>query len=163
GADAQTTQPPAWWLPTVITLSTVSAAALLHPSRAAWSANLGALAQAHAELRSYDPNRFDKPTIDEVRRTGDLGYAAMRFREAEQRYAANPTAGRRLAMMLLAERSYEEGLRHIDALWSAGDRSDATRAVLGQALIAGGRVDDALVLLRDDAEAVTRLKYDGWY
>ena len=49
---------------------------------AAWQFNLGALAQARAELALYDAERAADPTLDEVRRRVDLAPAEARYEQA---------------------------------------------------------------------------------
>jgi tetratricopeptide (TPR) repeat protein len=140
-----------------------AAAAVARPAGAAWQANMGALAQSDAELTVYDQAHFDRLTLDQVRRQIDLDSAIARFQGAQRIDPSNPTASRRLAMILIARGAYVEALRQIESSWDAGHRDGTTRALFGDALVANGRVGDAVRLLTGEPLAADRLKSQAWY
>jgi hypothetical protein len=129
--------------------------------RAAWHANLGALTQARLELGTYDAYERD-PTLTGLRRTLPLDPALTRFRRALDRDPAQPTARQRLAMIALARRRYDDALTHTGRLWQAGYRDRVTRLLHGDALVAAGRVDEAVPLLESLIFARERLLGQAW-
>lgn len=130
---------------------------------ARWHATLGAIAQAKAELTVYDQRSFDAPTLDEVRRRVDLSAAERHFKLALAADPAQVTAARRLTLIALARRQYEDAFATILPAWSSGHHDRTTRLVLGDAMVATGRREDAVGLLRGDDAAAARLKSEGWY
>jgi hypothetical protein len=130
---------------------------------AGWQANLGAVHQTLPELRAYDWHRFDDPTLDEVRRQQDLSVAARHYERALTIDPEQVTARTRLAQIALARGAYEEGLAHAEAAWQAGYRDEVTRLLLGDALVAQGRLDEAVDIVRGLEWAETRLKDQAFF
>jgi hypothetical protein len=133
-------------------------ALLWRPLAAAWYANLGAVAQTLVELRSYDYHHFDDPTLDEVRQREDLSRAVSYFERAVALDPGQVTARTRLAQIALARGKYETGLEHAQAAWEAGYQDRVTRLVLGDALAAQGRVEEAAALVTGLERAMSRLE-----
>jgi O-antigen ligase len=133
------------------------------PLAAGWHANLGAVKQTLVELRAYDWRRFDDPTLDEVRRQEDLSAAVAHFERALAFDSEQRTARTRLAQIALARGAYREGLAHARAAWEAGHRDRVTRLVLGEALVAQGRVDQAVSVVRGLERAATRFDGQAFY
>ena len=66
-----------------------------------WYANLGAVAQTRAELSQYDYNRFDNPSLDQIRQREDLSAAEAYFSRALAIDPGQATARTRLAQIAL--------------------------------------------------------------
>jgi tetratricopeptide (TPR) repeat protein len=131
---------------------------LWRPLAAAWYANLGAVSQTLVELRSYDYHHFYDPTLDQVRQREDLSRAVGYFERALALDPGQVTARTRLAQIALARGEYETALEHTLAAWEAGYRDRVTRLVLGDALVAQGRVDEAAALVKGLERAGWRLE-----
>jgi predicted Zn-dependent protease len=129
----------------------------------AWHANLGAIAQTRVELNVYDSHRFNELSIERVRREEDLSIAIAHFERAIASSASNPTARQRLTEILLARRAYDAALATIEAAWDAGHRDRVTRLLYGDALVAAGRVDEAVAVVDGLWWAPKRLLYQSWY
>jgi tetratricopeptide (TPR) repeat protein len=129
--------------------------------RAAWHANLGAVAQARRELGAYDSFHRDT-SLAELRRQLDLTSALTRYRRALDRDPTHPTARQRLAMIALPNARYAAALTHTERLWQAGHRDRVTRLLYGDALVAAGRIDDAVPVLDGLLFARERLLGQAW-
>lgn len=128
-----------------------------------WYANRGALLETRAELGAYDPRSFDAPTLDEVRRRLDLGGPMALFARALAYDAANRTASqRRLAILLSQGRDAEAG-QEADRSRRAGVSDPVTRMLVGEALVAEGRVEDVRAILLGVDGAISRLRFISWY
>ncbi|MGC9349157.1 MAG: tetratricopeptide repeat protein [Anaerolineae bacterium] len=132
----------------------------------AWHADLGAVAQARVELNVYDSHRFNELSIQAVRRQEDLSAAIAHFERAMTLSTSNPTARHRMAQILLARHVYDAALRTIEGAWDAGHRDRVTRLLYGDALVAAGRVDEAIAVLNADGGALefarARLLGQAW-
>jgi tetratricopeptide (TPR) repeat protein len=106
--------------------------------------NLGAVHQGRAELGVYSWPEW--PIQDEVRRTVDLDKPIAEFEQALALDPGNPTANRRLAMIELARGEYDDALRHLQAGYAAEPNSETMRQLLGEALIATGRLEEGQAL-----------------
>ncbi len=129
--------------------------------RAAWHANRGAVAQARLVLGAYDPD-YRRPSLDTLRRELDLSPALAHFRRALAYDPANPTARQRMAMIALDRRQFDAALTGMAALWQAGHRDRATRLLYGDALVAAGRVDEAVPIIAGLPFAHARLLGQAW-
>lgn len=130
--------------------------------RGAWHANLGAVAQARVELRAYDPQRFSELTMDQVRRREDLREVEAYFARALACDPLNATARQRLTTIALARKDYVAALAHMQPLWDAGRRDQVTRHLYGDALVAAGRVDEAVPIVQGLEFAKARLLGQAW-
>jgi tetratricopeptide (TPR) repeat protein len=122
--------------------------ALLPPVRAAFQANLGAIAQTRAELSVY---RWpDWPIQDAVRRSPsvDLGPAIARYRAALALDPGNAAANRRLGQIELSLGEYESARTHLEAAYAATSDARATRQLLGEAYAISGDPGRAPALWR---------------
>ena len=163
--------PPAtrrrWWAraaaAVAATLALVLGALFWRPLAAAWHANLGAVHQTRVELRAYDWHHFDNPTLAEVRAAEDLSAAIDHFQRALAFDPGQPTARTRLSQIAHARRAYDDALAHAQAAWDAGHRDRITRLVLGDALVAHGRVDDAVAVIQGLDRAAMRLSGQAFY
>jgi tetratricopeptide (TPR) repeat protein len=120
----------------VVTLLLI--AALLPPVRAAFQADLGALAQTRAELSVY---RWpDWPVQDALRRSPqvDLAPAIARYRAALALDPANVTANRRLGQIEMSRGDYAAALAHLQRAYAAAPDQRATRQLLGEAYAVTG-------------------------
>ncbi len=127
-----------------------------------WYANLGAVAQARVELNRYDQHHFDNPTMDQVRQQEDLSVAIAWFERALAANPGNLTAQQRLAAIDLARGDYSAALTLLQAAWDAGHRDAVTRLLYGDALVAQGRVTEAVEVIRGLPFAQARLLGEAW-
>jgi O-antigen ligase len=130
---------------------------------ATWYANLGAVAQTLVELPAYDYKHFDNPTLDQIRQREDLSAAEAYFGRALALHPGQVTARTRLAHIALGRGEYETALGHTQAAWEAGHRDRLTRLLLGDALVAQGRVEEAATVVRGLGWAEWRLNGQVWY
>jgi hypothetical protein len=114
------------------------AAALLPPVRAAFLANLGALAQTGAELSVYRWPEW--PVQDALRRSPgvELGPAIARYRAALALNPANAAANRRLGQIELSRGEYEAARAHLEAAYATAPDQRATRQLLGESYAIAG-------------------------
>jgi tetratricopeptide (TPR) repeat protein len=146
---------------------------------AAWYANWGALLQSREELsgyREYARARLDCDALaregnwkfnvwlscaaepdaaglDAVRREPASGEAEAWLARAIARAPGNATARERLGALALSRGDYAAGLAHLQAAYAAGSRSRATRLLLADALVANGRVEEAVAVASGVEEA----------
>jgi O-antigen ligase len=128
----------------------------------AWHANLGVVAQTQTELTVYDPLNFNDPTMDQVRRQESLSDALASFERAVAFDPTNPTARQRQTAIALARGQYDEALDAMQALWDAGFRDRVTRLLYGDALVAVGRVNEAIPIVKGLDFANARLLGQAW-
>lgn len=133
------------------------------PLAATWQANLGAVHQTRVELRAYDRHHFGDPTLAEIRQAADLSVAIDHFERAVTLDPGQPTARTRLSQIALARGEYDKALAHAQAAWDAGHRDRITRLVLGDALVAHGRIDEATTIARGLERASMRLNGQAFY
>ncbi len=115
-------------------------------------ANLGALAQARAELSDYHwPDRLP----EQVRKDGDLSSAMTYFEQALQYDPAEPTANRRLGAIALARGENDRALSYLVAALRAETQSPATWRLLANAYAALGRKTEA-------CQIVEQARVSGW-
>jgi hypothetical protein len=129
--------------------------------RAAWHANWGAAAQARLVLGAYDPERR-RPSLGTLHRELDLSPALAHFRRALAHDPTNPTARQRMAMIALDRRQFDAALVGMETLWQAGHRDRVTRLLYGDALVAAGRVDEAVPIIEGLPFAHARLLGQAW-
>ena len=145
-------------------LALLSLVALIRrPLAAAFQANLGAVRQTLVELHAYDPHHFGDPTLAEVREEADLSRAIASFQRALALDPGQVTARTRLSQIAHDRGAYDEALAHAGAAWDAGYRDRVTRLVLGDALVAQGRVDEAVETVSGLARAAERLRLQVTY
>ena len=132
------------------------------PLASAAQANLGAVLQTDLELGAYDPSHYDKPTLDEVRRSIDLTGAQASFQGALA-LAPDLSADQRLAEIALSRGQYPAALEGMQAAWQNGARDEVTRLVYGDALVADGQPAAAADAIRGLTWAQGRLKFQAYY
>jgi len=166
--------PPRWggwrggqrWVSTSGGVAAILAlAALLLPGpRAAFRANLGAVAQTQAELSVYRWPQW--PVQDAVRRSPDvnLAPASAHYRAALALDPANVTANRRLGQIELSLGQYQAARRHLEAAYAAAPSQRATRQLLGESYALAGEIERAAALWRtiDVSQGQLRLR-QRWY
>ncbi len=140
----------------------VGAAIFWKPLASSVQANLGAVIQTRPGIKTYDPSHFDRPTLDEVRRSIDLSRAQAKFQEA-QALAANLTAAQRLAEIALSRGEYAAALELIQPAWQTGTQDQVTRMVYGDALVANGQPQSAADVTRGLTWAQGRFKSQAFY
>jgi hypothetical protein len=162
----QVLRPRAWRWQTLVAVTVVVLAlgiGFWHPLAAAWYANLGAVHQTWIELSQYDYQHFDNPTLDQIRARSDLSTAQESYRRALSLDPGQVTARTRLAQIALGKGAYDEALDHAQAAWDAGHRDPVTRLLLGDALVAAGKPEDAVDIVRGIGSAKGRIDGQAWY
>ena len=106
--------------------------------------NLGAVHQSRMELRTYQWP--EHPVQDAVRREVDLGRPVADFERALALDPGNPSANRRLGQIELSLGEYEDALAHLQAAHMTEPGSGTTRQLLGEALVANGRLAEGAAL-----------------
>ncbi len=143
----------------------VALAALLLPGpRAAFRANLGAVAQTQAELSVYRWPEW--PIQDAVRRSSDanLAPAIAHYRAALALAPANVAANRRLGQIELSLGQYQAARRHLEAAYAAAPNQRATRQLLGESYALAGEIERAAALWRSIDVSQGQLKLrQRWY
>ena len=129
----------------------------------AWQANRGALAQTQVELNAYDPDQFDRPTLDQIRQRADLRFAQKKFREALNWDPTNATALQRLSAIALSRGRYDEASTLMRTAWNAGHRDRVTRLLLGDVLVAEGALKQAAQIVKEVSFAEPRLMFQAFY
>jgi hypothetical protein len=128
-----------------------------------WLVNLGTLSQSRIELSSYNPDAFDKATLDMIRQQNDLSPAQEYYRAALRLDGDNVTALQRLSSIALSQGEYERALTWMQSAWEAGYRDEITRLLYGDALVAAGDIQTAAEVLRNLSWAESRLLFQAWY
>lgn len=140
----------------------VVAAVFWRPLLAQGYASWGAMQQARLELARYEFGKTPGFVMDAVRQQADLGESIALFERAITLDPGNATACQRLAGIDLSRGAYDAALRHIQAAWAAGHRDAVTRLLLGDALVAHGRIDEAAEVVSGLVWAQTRLEGQAW-
>jgi putative inorganic carbon (HCO3(-)) transporter len=149
-----------WLLPLVLVL----AALLLPGSRAAFQANLGAVAQTQAELSIYHWPEWSFQ--DAVRRSSgvDLAPAVTHYQAALVLNQRNATAQRLLGQITLSLGDYETARQHLEAAYAAAPNQRATRQLLGESYAIEGEVERAAALWRTVDTGLDQLAMrEMWY
>ena len=122
------------------------AALALPGGRAVIQANLGALAQARAELSVYRWPAW--PIQDALRRSPevDLAPAIAHYRAALALDPRNVAANRRLGQIELSDGQYDAARQHLEAAFAAAPGQRATRQMLGESYAIAGDVARAASL-----------------
>lgn len=128
-----------------------------------WLVNLGTLSQSRIELSSYNPDAFDKATLDMIRQQNDLSPAQEYYQAALRLDGDNVTALQRLSSIALSQGEYERALTWMQSAWEAGYRDETTRLLYGDALVAAGDIQTAAEVLRNLSWAESRLLFQTWY
>ncbi len=131
-----------------LTLALALTLALLPGTRAAFQANMGAVAQGRAELGVYEWPKW--PIQDALRRSAevDLAPAVARFEAALALNPANVTANRRLGQIALSRGEEAAARQHLEAAAAAAPDQHATRLLLGESYAIAGEIDRAAALWR---------------
>lgn len=137
---------------------------ILPASRAAFRANLGAVAQTRAELSLYHWPEW--PIQDAVRRSPqiNLAPAIAHYQSALALDPANVTANRRLGQIELSLGEYHSARQHLKAAYAAAPGQRATRQLLGEAYALAGEIERAAALWQtiDVSEGQLELR-QRWY
>jgi len=137
--------------------------AFYRPLLASWYANLGALTQTRIELSRYNPDYFDRPTLDQIRREIDLGEPQRSFERALSYQPNQRTALQRLALISLSRGEYEAARSLLDHAMVVGEHDQVTRLLYGDMLVAEGRLQEAADAVRGIDWAIDRLMGQAWY
>ena len=142
----------------------VALTALLLPGpRAAFRANLGAVAQTQAELSVYHWPEW--PIQDAVRRSSDanLAPAIAHYRAALALAPANVAANRRLGQIELSLGQYQAARRHLEAAYTAAPNQRATRQLMGESYALAGEIERAVALWRTVDVSQRQLELRQWW
>ena len=146
----------------VLLMLVAFAAVFWRPILSAARANLGAVIQTRQELGAYDPDHFDQPTLDEIRRSEDLSAAQGAFLGSLS-LVQDLTANQRLAEIALSRGQYAEALDWMQDAWQNGARDEVTRLLFGDALVANGRPEEAAKVIAGLNWAPARLAFQAFY
>lgn len=149
GARARPRRSNDWMLAIAVLAAGVIALLLFLPTgRAAFQANLGAVAQQRAELSRYSWPEW--PIQDALRRSPeiDLGPALARYGAALAENPANATANRRLGQIELSRGDYGPARQHLEQAYATRPGDRATRQLLGESYAIAGDLDRAAALWR---------------
>jgi predicted Zn-dependent protease len=146
-----------------LAVGVVLALGLLPSVRAAFQANLGAVAQSRAELAAY--HWPEVPIQDALRREGrvDLGPALRRYAAALALDPGNVTANRRLGQIELAQGQYAAAREHLAAAYAADPGQRVTRLLLGESQAVEGAVVPAAALWATVAPAPGHFAGRVWW
>lgn len=138
-------------------LIALSLAALVwrQPLVAAWQADLGAVAQARVELAGYLDEDWN---LYRVQAAADLGRSINHFERALALDPDQPTANLRLGLIWLRRGEYEAAIPLLEHAYQLRPRLQAARQALGEAYLAVGRLEEAVVLWAGVDEAGTKLQ-----
>lgn len=146
----------------LLLLVIMTAGVFRRPLTAGLFANIAALEQTRVELSQYDPDHYTKLTLDQIRRQSDLSIAKAYFLKALAIQPQHPTALKRLSLIALSTGEHRQALVWADTAWQSGQHDFTTRLLLGDALVANGRPEEAARLLKDVSWASNRLAGIGW-
>jgi O-antigen ligase len=155
--------PRRWILLACSLVAIVLAIIFARPMVAASYANLGALLQTRQELSAYNPDRFDNPSLDQLRRELNLDDALQAWQRALVFQPDNRTALQRLAQVALSRGEYAQALAYMQSAWDAGRRDQVTRLLYADALVANGSPEAGAELLAGIPWAAGRLYFQAWY
>lgn len=133
------------------------------PLIAAGYANLGAVEQTRREMGVYDADHFDNPTLDQVRRSLDLGVPEAYYHKALHWQPDNRTALLRLSQIALSRGEYERAWGWAQIAWQAGYRDEVTRLTYGDAAVANGQPQLAAQAVAGLTWAEGRLLLQAFY
>ncbi len=111
-----------------------------------WWSNLAAVEQSRMELAIY--NWPEWPLQDQVRRQVNMTPIVEAYKRALVLNPRNFGANRRLGMIELSLGDYENALYHLEQAHAGEGWDNSARQLLGEALIANGRVAEGVVLWR---------------
>ena len=131
--------------------------------RAQFSANLGAVSQAQAELSVYSWPRWGLQ--DEVRRNGaaDLSQALVAYHSALKLDPLNVTANRRLGQIELAQGNIQSAQQHLEMAYAIAPDQRATRQLLGEIYAISGRSEKAVDLWQRIDVSHRQLEVRQWW
>ena len=126
-------------------------------------ANFGALSQTRTEMRIYNPNFYDEPSLDTIRRQQDLSNAETGFQLALRIDPSNRTAMQRLAEIAMGRGEFERAYELLGNAQSARSQDEVSRLLYGDALVALGKPTQAAQVVRGTGWAGERLYFQAWY
>jgi predicted negative regulator of RcsB-dependent stress response len=132
--------------------------AFWRPLLAQGYAGLGAMRQARVELARYEFGQTPGFVMESVRQEEDLEAIIALFQRAIALDAGNATAQQRLTEIYLSRGEYDTAFHHIDAAWVAGHRDSVTRLLRGDALVALGRIEEAVQVIAGLTWAQVRME-----
>jgi O-antigen ligase len=136
---------------------------LLPAGRARFLANVGATAQAQAELSVYKWPKWGLQ--DELRRSGevDLSKAVKAYHLALAVDPQNVAANRRLGQIELARGDYQSAKAHLQMAYSCAPGQRATRQLLGEVYAITGNFEQAVDLWQSIDTTHGQLEVRQWW
>jgi putative inorganic carbon (hco3(-)) transporter len=147
-----------------ITLGALLVAGVIfwRPLLAQWHASRGAMLQARTELALYEFEDRSGFIMDPIRQKEPLREPIAHFERAVALRPGNATARQRLAGIHLSRGEYEAAYDDSSAAWGAGHRDSITRLLLGDALVALGKVEEGISVLHGLTWALPRMEGQAW-
>jgi O-antigen ligase len=137
---------PAWLIPAALLGGAAIIFILWGPAlRSRWTSNVTAVQQSRTELSRYSWPEW--PIQDALRREVDMGPIMDGYERALALDAGNPSALRRLGQIELSLGLYQEALGHLQAGYEERPWDNATRQMLGEALLLNGQTAEGQALL----------------
>jgi O-antigen ligase len=124
----------------LIGLAVLTTLLFQRPIRSLAYSNLAAVEQSRRELSVYEWPEW--VVQDELRRKLDLQPAVAHYEQALALSPDNGAANRRLGQIELSLGEYEDALLHLQTAYKATPWDNATRQLLGEALIVNGRIEE---------------------
>ncbi len=130
--------------------------------RSHWTSNMAAVQQSQAELSRYSWPEW--PIQDALRRELDLSVVIDGYQKALVLNPGNASANRRLGQIELSLGEYETALPLLQAAYEARPWDNATRQMLGEALLLNGQTAEGQALLAGVNNAQNQLgAREYWY
>ncbi len=124
--------------------------------------NLGSLRQTRAELSAYDPNNYEKLSVDQARQSIDYSTITGDFKRSLTYNPANQTALQRLSMIALSRGDYASAWDSMQVAWEGNQRDLTTQLLYADAAIANGFPEKAAAALQGNPWAEMHLMGNAW-
>ncbi len=152
------------WMWAVVALGLLLVVGIVswRPLLAQWHASRGAMLQARTELALYEFEDRSGFIMDPIRQKEPLREPIAHFERAVALRPGNATARQRLVGIHLSRGEYEAAYAAISAAWDAGHRDSVTRLLLGDVLVAQGKIEEAVSVIYGLTWALPRMEGQAW-
>jgi tetratricopeptide (TPR) repeat protein len=133
------------------------------PVVSAFFANLGAIEQTRLEMSNYNPDYFQKESLDQVRRRLSLDGVENLLYKSLVWNPRNRVALLRLGDIALSYNDELSAEKALQAAWDAGYRDNRTRLLFGDLLVMQGKIETAASVQKGVAWAEWRMSGEAWY
>lgn len=133
------------------------------PIFSAFYANLGAVEQTQMEMSNYNPDNFQKDSLDQVRRRLTLDRVEILLQKSLAWNPKNRVALLRLGDIALSYSDESSAKEALQAAWNAGYRDNRTRLLYGDLLVMQGEVQNAASVQKGIPWAESRMSGQAWY